>query len=66
MPEWKFNNPQQLKLSRKLKRIRQLCEENPHSPELLEAADGLENLIFGGVDREQADISAQLSIYPLR
>lgn len=59
--------PQQRQiLTQKITRIRGLFNENPFSDELAGALEALEKLILTGEEGAEGQLSAQLSLYPLR
>ena len=58
--------PKRSALITKLAQIKHLCKEKGTAFEIFEQLDSLENLLMDKVVEEQADLSAQLSVYPLR
>jgi len=50
----------------KLAQIKHLCKEKVVAFEIIEQLDALENMLMDEAVEGQADLSAQLSIYPLR
>lgn len=54
------------KIAGKLDHIRGLCEENRVSRDILKEIDALDQMVRGKEKEAKLDLSAQLSIYPLR
>jgi len=54
------------KIAGKLEQIRGLCEENCVSKDILEEIDAMDQMVRGKEKEAELDLSAQLSIYPLR
>jgi len=66
MPDNDRDWPKRSALITKLAQIKHLCTEKGIGFEIIEQLDSLENMLMDEVVDEQADLSAQLSVYPLR
>jgi uncharacterized protein YqgV (UPF0045/DUF77 family) len=50
----------------KLTELKRMCRDQTAHDEILNALDGLESLLFASINPEEAQLSAQISLYPLR
>ena len=53
-------------IQERLDHLRELCSENPNQEAILQALDGLETLLPDTQPADSQNLSAQMSLYPLR
>lgn len=61
-----INSQQTQAIKAKIERIKDFCKRNSSSPDIIKNINELEELLLGVIDEEAVNLSAQVSLYPLR